>query len=54
MRNLFKSRMIWGYVSKTHVKPKNTIQEGYVALINTWKANNIKIITLINNFVENS
>jgi hypothetical protein len=35
------------------VIPRN-IDKGYVALINTLKANNVKIITWINNFVEHS
>jgi hypothetical protein len=34
------------------VIPKNT--EGDVVLIDTWEANNAKIITRINNFVEHS
>ena len=33
--------------------PKNT-EEGDVFLIDTWEANNAKIITWINNFVEHS
>ena len=41
------------YVSETSVKPRN-IDEGYVALIDAWKANNAKIITWINNSVEHS
>ena len=32
---------------------KNT-EKGDVALIDTWKANNIKMITWINNYVEHS
>jgi hypothetical protein len=32
MRNFFKGKKIWGYVSGTSVKPRNT-DEGYVALI---------------------
>jgi len=42
---------MWGYVSGTYVIPKNT-EEGDVVLIDTWKANNVKIITWINNSVE--
>jgi len=44
---------MWGYVSGTYVIPKNT-KEGDVVLIDTWKANNVKIITWINNSVEYS
>jgi hypothetical protein len=44
---------MWGYVSGTYVIPKNT-EEGDVVLIDTWKANNVKIITWINNSVEYS
>jgi len=32
MRNFLKGKRIWGYVSGTSVKPRNT-DEGYVALI---------------------
>jgi hypothetical protein len=42
-----------GYVSGTYVIPKN-IEEGDVVLIDTWEANNAKIITWINNSVEHS
>jgi hypothetical protein len=45
--------MMWGYVSGTSVKPRNT-DESYVALIDVWEANNVKIIIWINNFVEYS
>lgn len=42
---------MWGYVSGTYMIPKN-IEEGDVVLIDTWEANNAKIITWINNSVE--
>jgi hypothetical protein len=42
---------MWGYVTGTYVIPKNT-KEGDVVLIDTWEANNAKIITWINNSVE--
>jgi hypothetical protein len=35
------------------VVPKNT-KEGDATLIDAWEANNVKIITWINNFVEHS
>ena len=53
MRNFLKGKKMWGYVSETYVIPKN-IKEGDVALIDIWEANNAKIITWINNFVEHS
>jgi hypothetical protein len=53
MRNFLKGKKMWGYVSGTYVIPKN-IKEGDVVLIDTWEANNAKIITWINNFVEHS
>jgi len=53
MRNFLKGKKMWGYVSGTYMIPKN-IEEGDVVLIDTWKENNVKIITWINNFVEHS
>jgi len=53
MRNFLKGKRMWGYVSGTYVIPKNTEEED-VALIDTWEANNAKIITWINNYVEYS
>ena len=53
MRNFFKGKKMWEYVSRTYMILKN-IEEGDVVLIDTWEANNTKIITLINNFVEHS
>jgi hypothetical protein len=35
---------MWGYVNGTYVIPKNA-EEGGVALIDAWEANNEKIIT---------
>ena len=52
MRNFLKGKKMWGYVSGTYMIPKN-IKEGDV-LIDTWKANNAKIIPCINNFIEHS
>jgi len=51
MRNFLKGKKMWGYVSGTYMIPKN-IKEGDAALIDTWEANNAKIITWINNSVE--
>ena len=53
MRNVFKGKKMWGYVSGTFVIPRN-IDEGYAVLIDVCEANNLKIITLINNYVEHS
>ncbi|KAJ6993058.1 hypothetical protein NC653_016247 [Populus alba x Populus x berolinensis] len=53
MRNFLKGKKMWGYVSGTYVIPKN-IEEGDAGLIDTWEANNAKIITWINNSVEHS
>jgi len=49
--NFFKGKKIWRYVSGTLVKPRNTDGD-YNALIDVWEANNAKIITWINNYVE--
>jgi len=51
MRSFLKGKKMWGYVSGTYMTPKN-IEEGDAGLIDTWKANNAKIITWINNSVE--
>jgi len=53
MRNFLKGKKMWGYVSGTYVIPKNTEEED-VVLIETWEANNAKIITWIHNSVEHS
>jgi hypothetical protein len=42
---------MWGYVSGTLMKPRNT-DEGYTVLIDVWEANNANIITWINNSIE--
>jgi hypothetical protein len=44
MRNFLKDKKMWAYVSRTYIIPKNT-EEGDAVLIDTWKANNPKIIT---------
>jgi hypothetical protein len=53
MRNFLKGKKMWGYVSGTYVIPNNT-EEGDAVLIETWEANNAKIITWIHNSVEHS
>jgi len=52
-RNFLKSKKMWGYISGTYVVPKNT-EEEVTASIDIWEANNVKIITWINNSVEHS
>jgi hypothetical protein len=44
MRNFFKDKKMWRYVSGTYVVPKNT-EEWDDVLIDAWEANNAKIIT---------
>ena len=53
IRNFLKGKKLWGYVVGACVKPKS-IDHDYVADIDTWEANNEKIITLINHSVEYS
>ena len=53
VRNFLKGKKLWGYVIGTSVKPKST-NENYTTELDTWEANNSKIITWINNFVEHS
>jgi hypothetical protein len=53
MRNFLKGKKRWGYASGTYMIPKN-IEEGDAVLIDTWEANNAKIITWIKNSVEYS
>ena len=53
MRNFLKGKKMWGYVSGTYMVPKNS-EEKYAELIDIWEANNAKIITWINNYVEHS
>jgi len=53
MRNFLEGKKMRGYISGTYVISKNT-EEGDPVLIDTWEANNAKIITWINNSVEHS
>ena len=48
MRNFLKGKKLCGDVTGTCVKPKST-DKYYVANIDTWETNNVKIITWINN-----
>ena len=51
MRNFFKGKKMWGYVSGIYMIFKN-VEEGDVVLIDIWEVNNVKIIIWINNSVE--
>ena len=51
MRNFLKGKKLWGYVTRTSVKPKST-NKNYATELDTWEANNSKIITWIINSVE--
>ena len=53
MRNFLKGKTLWGYVSGISVQPKTT-DVNFATLIDSWDANNAKIITWINNSVEHS
>ena len=53
IRNFLIGKNLWGYVIGTCVKPKNP-NENYTAKLDTWEANNSKIITWINNSIEHS
>jgi hypothetical protein len=44
---------MWGYVSGNYMVSKNT-KEGDATVIDAWEADNTKIITWINNYVEHS
>jgi hypothetical protein len=43
MRNFFKGKKMWVYVSGTYMIPKNT-EKSDVILIDIWETNNTKII----------
>ncbi|XP_062114577.1 uncharacterized protein LOC133825682 [Humulus lupulus] len=45
---------MWGYVSGTSTKPKNDKDESFAEQLDLWDANNSKIITWINNSVQQS
>jgi hypothetical protein len=51
IKNFFKGKKMWGYVSGTYMIPKNT-KERDAILIDIWEANNTKIITWINNSIK--
>ncbi|XP_062075565.1 uncharacterized protein LOC133779645 [Humulus lupulus] len=45
---------MWGYVSGTSTKPKDDKDESFTEQLDLWDANNSKIITWINNSVQQS
>lgn len=45
MRNFLKGKKMWGYVNGVVCKPTDAAVEGYENLLDTWEANNSKIIT---------
>lgn len=54
MKNFLIGKKLWGYVSGTHCKPIEVNNEKYVEQLDSWGVCNSKIITWINNSVENS
>lgn len=51
--NFWKSKKIWGYVSRTVTKPI-VDKYDYATLLDNWEVDKSKIIVWINNFVEYS
>ncbi|XP_062103204.1 uncharacterized protein LOC133814230 [Humulus lupulus] len=54
MKNFLKGKRMWGYVSGTSTKSKDDKDESFVEQLDLWDANNSKIITWINNSVQQS
>jgi hypothetical protein len=58
MKNFLKGKRMWGYIDGTSVKPTNNADKKdeakYATELETWDANNSKIITWINNSVSQS
>ncbi|XP_062093433.1 uncharacterized protein LOC133799432 [Humulus lupulus] len=54
MKKFLKGKRMWGYVSGTSTKPKNDKDDSFAEQLNLWDANNSKIITWINNSVQQS
>ena len=55
MKNFLKGRKLWGYISGVYVEPvkPETIDDKYRELLEKWDTENSRIITWINNSVEN-
>ncbi|KAH6833288.1 glucan synthase-like 12 [Perilla frutescens var. hirtella] len=54
MRNFLMGKKIWGYVCGMKSKPIEADNEKYEEQMEVWQVNNSKIITWINNSVDNS
>ncbi|XP_062088473.1 uncharacterized protein LOC133795035 [Humulus lupulus] len=54
MKIFLKGKRMWGYVSGTSTKPKDDKDESFAEQLDLWDANNSKIITWINNSVQQS
>ncbi|XP_062080957.1 uncharacterized protein LOC133785757 [Humulus lupulus] len=54
MKFFLKGKRMWGYVSGTSTKPTNDKDESFAEQLDLWDANNSKIITWINNSVQQS
>ena len=54
MKHFLKGKRMWGYVSGTSTKPKDDKDESFAEQLDLWDANNSKIITWINNSVQQS
>lgn len=54
MRNFLKMKQMWGYVSGVLRKPTNDKDEKYIDMLDSWEANNLKILTWINNSIQHS
>ena len=54
MKNFLKGKKLWRYVSGVSIKPTDDKVKDYADLLDTWEADNSKIITWINNSVEHS
>lgn len=48
-KNFLKGKKLWGYVNGDSAKPIDDKTENFPALLDTWEANNSKIISWINN-----
>ncbi|XP_073154102.1 uncharacterized protein [Henckelia pumila] len=54
MKNFLRRKSMWGYVTGVCVKPADIKAADYAKSLDTWEADNAKIITWINNSVTHS
>ncbi|XP_062099980.1 uncharacterized protein LOC133805845 [Humulus lupulus] len=54
MKIFLKGKRMWGYVSGTSTKPKDDKDESFAEQFDLWDAKNSKIITWVNNSVQQS